>query len=161
PIPRWRWERDPAGEFHLCVFRLNAEQTPRHGPRLSGRGRARSRYPADPGALANSRSSDCSEFVDSNDCNSAAARPDARLVIQGETNMLPPTSALRPQDGRWPRERPQTTLRCARLCLEELEPRTAPSVTPTLSVGANVNTGHMAGSQSEPAIAINPTNPNQ
>lgn len=47
------------------------------------------------------------------------------------------------------------------LHLERLEAREVPAARPTLSVGANVNTGHMAGNQSEPAIAVNPRNPNQ
>ena len=41
--------------------------------------------------------------------------------------------------------------------LEVLETRTVPS---SLVVGSNVNIGHMAGSQSETNIAIDPTNPN-
>ncbi len=62
--------------------------------------------------------------------------------------------------------RPRT--RCARLAvsrnplhLERLEDRECPAANPTLSVGANINTGHMAGNQSETAIAVNPRNPNQ
>jgi hypothetical protein len=42
--------------------------------------------------------------------------------------------------------------------VEVLETRAVPA---SLTVGANVNTGHMAGDQSEEAIAINPANPKQ
>jgi hypothetical protein len=44
------------------------------------------------------------------------------------------------------------------LALEVLESRQL--LTLTLSVGPNLNTGHLSGNQSETAIAINPTNPN-
>jgi hypothetical protein len=40
--------------------------------------------------------------------------------------------------------------------VEALETRAVPA---SLTVGANVNTGHMAGSQSETAIAVDPANP--
>jgi hypothetical protein len=71
-----------------------------------------------------------------------------------ETNMLPLSSALRSPERRSPR-------RFARPALEELERRDTPSSLPRLVVGPNINTGHMDGNQSEPAIGINPTNPSQ
>jgi hypothetical protein len=46
----------------------------------------------------------------------------------------------------------------ARLVLESLESRQL--LTLTLTVGPNLNTGHLSGNQSETSIAINPTNPN-
>jgi hypothetical protein len=71
--------------------------------------------------------------------------------------MLSLTSAQGSSDRRLSR----AASRVARLGLEELEPRTVPSAVPSLVVGPNVNTGHMDGSQSEPALVINPTNANQ
>jgi hypothetical protein len=53
---------------------------------------------------------------------------------------------------RWPRK----ALARSRPQVEALEPRDMPT---TIAVGANVNTGHMAGSQATESIAIDPANP--
>src|SRR5438874_527147 len=59
--------------------------------------------------------------------------------------------------------RPRTSRpvsRRSRLRLETLEGREVPAG-PTLVASNPINTGHMTGNQSEPAIAVNPLNPKQ
>src|SRR5262249_21906279 len=51
----------------------------------------------------------------------------------------------------------ETQNRC-RLQIEGLEDRLVP--TTTLAVGANINVSQTPGDQAEPAIAVNPVNPN-
>jgi hypothetical protein len=71
---------------------------------------------------------------------------------------MPMISSLRSWLRRPGPRRPDRPFVRARLSVEALEARAVPA---SLLVGANVNTGHMTGSQSETAIAINPANPKQ
>jgi hypothetical protein len=69
---------------------------------------------------------------------------------------MPTTSSLRSWLRNSHRRRPRTALAQARLQVEALEQRAVPAA---ITVGPEVNTGHMAGNQGTEAIAIDPANP--
>jgi hypothetical protein len=75
-------------------------------------------------------------------------------ALAQETDTMPTISSLRSWL-RHSRRRPRNALAAARPQVEALEPRAVPT---TITVGPNVNTGHMAGNQGTEAIAIDPAN---